>query len=51
MPSGPWGAYIDFTRRVPQAALGASSSTATTGEGQYIDLAQVEAAIHSSRCC
>ncbi len=48
MPSGPWGAYTDFIApRYSLAALGAALyHRDETGEGQYIDLAQVEAAIH-----
>jgi crotonobetainyl-CoA:carnitine CoA-transferase CaiB-like acyl-CoA transferase len=48
LPSGPWGAYTDFIApRYSLAALGAAlHHRDETGEGQYIDLAQVEAAIH-----
>lgn len=48
LPSGPWGAYTDFIApRFSLAALGAAlHHRDRTGEGQYIDLAQVEAAIH-----
>jgi crotonobetainyl-CoA:carnitine CoA-transferase CaiB-like acyl-CoA transferase len=48
MPSGPWGAYTDFIApRFSLAVLGAAlHHRDETGEGQYIDLAQVEAAIH-----
>ncbi len=48
LPSGPWGAYTDFIApRYSLAALGAALlHRARTGEGQYIDLSQVEAAIH-----
>jgi crotonobetainyl-CoA:carnitine CoA-transferase CaiB-like acyl-CoA transferase len=48
MPSGPWGAYTDFIApRYSLAALGAAlHHRDETGEGQYIDLGQVEAAIH-----
>jgi crotonobetainyl-CoA:carnitine CoA-transferase CaiB-like acyl-CoA transferase len=48
MPSGPWGAYTDFIApRYSLAALGAALfHRDETGEGQYVDLAQVEAAIH-----
>jgi crotonobetainyl-CoA:carnitine CoA-transferase CaiB-like acyl-CoA transferase len=48
LPSGPWGAYTDFIApRYSIAALGAALfHRARTGEGQYIDLSQVEAAIH-----
>jgi len=47
MPSGPWGAYTDFIApRFSLAALGAAlHHRDRTGEGQYIDVAQVEAAI------
>jgi crotonobetainyl-CoA:carnitine CoA-transferase CaiB-like acyl-CoA transferase len=48
LPSGPWGAYTDFIApRYSIAALGAALlHRERTGEGQYIDLSQVEAAIH-----
>jgi crotonobetainyl-CoA:carnitine CoA-transferase CaiB-like acyl-CoA transferase len=48
MPSGPWGAYTDFIApRFSIAALAAAlHHKDETGEGQYIDLAQAEAAIH-----
>ena len=48
MPSGPWGAYTDFIApRFSLAALGAAlHHRDRTGEGQYIDLSQIEAAIH-----
>ena len=48
LPSGPWGAYTDFIApRYSIAALAAAlHHRDETGEGQYIDLAQVEAAIH-----
>jgi crotonobetainyl-CoA:carnitine CoA-transferase CaiB-like acyl-CoA transferase len=48
LPSGPWGAYTDFIApRFSIAALGAAlHHRDRTGEGQYIDLSQVEAAIH-----
>jgi crotonobetainyl-CoA:carnitine CoA-transferase CaiB-like acyl-CoA transferase len=48
LPTGPWAAYTDFIApRYSIAALGAALfHHARTGEGQYIDLAQVEAAIH-----
>jgi benzylsuccinate CoA-transferase BbsF subunit len=47
MPSGPWGAYTDFIApRFSLAALGAALlHRDRSGEGQYIDLAQVEAAM------
>jgi len=47
-PAGPWGAYTDFI--APRYAVAALASALyyrqRTGEGQYIDLSQVEAAIH-----
>ena len=48
LPVGPFAAYSDFIApRYSLAALGAALyHRTTTGEGQYIDLAQVEAAIH-----
>jgi crotonobetainyl-CoA:carnitine CoA-transferase CaiB-like acyl-CoA transferase len=48
MPSGPWGAYTDFIApRFSLAALGAAlHHRDETGEGQYIDLSQTEAALH-----
>ena len=48
LPSGPWGAYTDFIApRFSLAALGAAlHHRARTGEGQYIDVSQIEAAIH-----
>jgi crotonobetainyl-CoA:carnitine CoA-transferase CaiB-like acyl-CoA transferase len=48
MPSGPWGAYTDFIApRFSLAALGAAlHHRDETGEGQYIDLSQIEASIH-----
>jgi crotonobetainyl-CoA:carnitine CoA-transferase CaiB-like acyl-CoA transferase len=48
LPSGPWGAYTDFIApRYSLAALGAAlHHRDRTGEGQYIDVAQVEAAVH-----
>jgi crotonobetainyl-CoA:carnitine CoA-transferase CaiB-like acyl-CoA transferase len=47
-PVGPWGAYTDFIApRYGVAALAAAlHHRARTGRGQYIDLGQVEAAIH-----
>ncbi len=47
-PCGPWGAYTDFINpRFGVAALSAALiHRARTGEGQYIDHSQVEAAIH-----
>ncbi len=48
VPSGPWGAYTDFIApRYSLAALGAAlHHRDRTGEGQYIDFAQIEGAIH-----
>lgn len=48
LPAGPFAAYTDFIApRFSQAALGAALHHRNrTGEGQYIDLAQIEAAIH-----
>lgn len=48
LPSGPWGAYTDFIApRFSLAALGAAlHHRARTGEGQYIDVSQIEAAVH-----
>ena len=48
IPTGPWGAYTDFiSTRYGLAALAASLLFRTrTGRGQWIDLSQVEAAIH-----
>ena len=47
-PAGPWGAYTDFIApRYSLAALAAALvNRESTGEGQYIDLSQVEAGIH-----
>jgi len=46
-PAGPWGAYTDFiTPRYGVAALMAALlHRAATGQGQYIDLSQIEAGI------
>lgn len=46
-PTGPWGAYTDFiTPRFGVSALAAALiHRERTGEGQYIDLSQVEAGI------
>ena len=46
-PSGPWGAYTDFiTPRFGIAALGAALlHRQRTGEGQYIDVSQIECGI------
>ncbi len=47
-PCGPWGAYTDFI--APRFGVVAMASAllhrARTGEGQFIDLSQIEAAIH-----
>jgi benzylsuccinate CoA-transferase BbsF subunit len=47
-PYGPWGAYTDFIN--PRYGVAALTSAlvhrARTGQGQYIDLSQVEAGIH-----
>ena len=47
-PCGPWGAYTDFIApRFGVSALAAALiHRAETGEGQLIDLSQIEAAIH-----
>ncbi|MEE2677363.1 MAG: CoA transferase [Myxococcota bacterium] len=47
-PQTPWGAYTDFiSPRFALAALGAAlHHRDRTGEGQYIDLSQVESSIH-----
>ncbi|MEE8337934.1 MAG: CoA transferase [Dehalococcoidia bacterium] len=47
-PAGPWGAYTDFIApRYGVAALAAALyERDRSGLGQYIDLSQVEAAIH-----
>ena len=47
-PCGPWGAYTDFIApRFGSAALASALlHRADTGEGQHIDLSQIEAAIH-----
>jgi len=48
VPHGPWGAYTDFI--APRYGVAALASALyhrnRTGEGQHIDLSQVEAAIH-----
>ena len=46
-PSGPWGAYTDFiTPRFAVATLGAALlHRQRTGEGQYIDVSQIECGI------
>jgi crotonobetainyl-CoA:carnitine CoA-transferase CaiB-like acyl-CoA transferase len=48
LPSGPWGAYTDFIApRFSIAALAAALHHRNrTGQGQYVDLSQIEAAIH-----
>lgn len=47
-PSGPFGAYTDYTspRWLVAAVMGALEHQRATGEGQYIDLSQAEAALH-----
>jgi crotonobetainyl-CoA:carnitine CoA-transferase CaiB-like acyl-CoA transferase len=47
-PTGCFGPYTDFTsvRFNALAILGALRHRALTGEGQFIDMAQVEAALH-----
>ena len=48
LPAGPFAAYSDFIApRYSLAALGAAlHHRSRTGEGQYIDLSQTEAALH-----
>lgn len=47
-PQAPWGAYTDFIApRYSLAAIGAALwHRDATGEAQYIDVSQIEAAIH-----
>ena len=47
LPSGPWGAYTDFiSPRFSLAAIGAAlRHRDLTGEGQFIDFSQIEAAM------
>jgi benzylsuccinate CoA-transferase BbsF subunit len=47
-PAGPFGAYTDYTspRWLVAAVMGALEHHRETGEGQYIDLSQAEAALH-----
>jgi crotonobetainyl-CoA:carnitine CoA-transferase CaiB-like acyl-CoA transferase len=47
-PDGPYGAYTDFigVRYNALAILAALEHRARTGEGQYIDMAQAESALH-----
>ena len=47
-PAGPWGAYTDFCapRFGISALVSALLHRRRTGEGQHIDLSQVEAAMH-----
>ncbi|MCY3635683.1 MAG: CoA transferase [bacterium] len=47
-PHPPWGAYTDFiSPRYALSALGAAlHHRHHTGEGQYIDMSQIEASIH-----
>ena len=47
-PCGPLGAYTDYTspRWLVAAVMGALEHRRATGEGQYIDLSQAEAALH-----
>jgi crotonobetainyl-CoA:carnitine CoA-transferase CaiB-like acyl-CoA transferase len=47
-PAGPWGAYTDYcaSKYIAASILGALEHRDRTGEGQYVDLAQAEAAVH-----
>tara|TARA_B100000579_G_scaffold33937_1_gene23753 strand:+ start:35 stop:820 length:786 start_codon:yes stop_codon:yes gene_type:complete len=47
-PSGPFSAYTDYTspRWLVASVMGALEHKRRTGEGQYIDLSQAEAALH-----
>ena len=47
-PTGPWGAYTDFVApRFGVAAIAAALlHRQNTGQGQYIDLSQIESGIH-----
>ncbi|HLZ70383.1 MAG TPA: CoA transferase, partial [Dehalococcoidia bacterium] len=47
-PTGPFGAYTDYVapKFVATSLLAALDHRRRTGEGQYIDLSQVEAALH-----
>ncbi|MEM7337032.1 MAG: CoA transferase [Actinomycetota bacterium] len=47
-PAGPFGAYTDYTspRWLMCAVLAAVEHQRATGEGQYVDLSQGEAALH-----
>jgi crotonobetainyl-CoA:carnitine CoA-transferase CaiB-like acyl-CoA transferase len=47
-PAGPFAAYTDYTspRWLVVAVMGALEHRRATGEGQFIDLSQAEAALH-----
>lgn len=47
-PSGPFSAYTDYTspRWLVASVMGALEHKRRTGEGQYVDLSQAEAALH-----
>ncbi len=49
-PAGPFGAYTDYTspRWLVAAVMGALEHRRQTGDGQYIDMSQAEAALHLS---